>query len=105
MLLNDKQIPRWANGFKSDLITPQYKAVCRINANLVTMTTSQRETGPEPNVTVVLQLGVLLGSPLLNGPVPVGQHLRADFDDASQSTATQRAARSNKAIRTQIVPR
>ncbi len=32
---------------------------------------------------MVLQLGILLGSPLLDRPVPVSQHLWADFDDAS----------------------
>lgn len=32
---------------------------------------------------ILLVLGILLSSPLLDCPVPVGQHLWADLDDTS----------------------
>lgn len=41
------------------------------------------------DVTVVLQFGILPGTPPLDGPVPKGKHLGADFDDATQSAASR----------------
>lgn len=41
------------------------------------------QTQGSHKVTMVLQLDMLLGCPLLYCPVPVGQHLWADFEDAS----------------------
>lgn len=52
---------------------------------------NKRDNPAEGDVTVVLQLGVLPGTPPLDGPLPEGQHLGADFDDATQSAATRKS--------------
>lgn len=52
---------------------------------------NKRDAPAEGDVTVVLQLGVLPGTPPLDGPLPEGQHLGADFDDATQSAATRKS--------------
>lgn len=36
---------------------------------------------------MAIQFSILLGSPFLDGPVPVGQHLRAHLDDTSKGAA------------------
>lgn len=43
------------------------------------------------NNTVVLQFGVLPGTPPLDGPVPKGKNLGADFNDATQSAVNRDA--------------
>lgn len=67
--------------------------ICRETQEWLTETEkcSNRDVPADGNVTVVLQLGVLPGTPPLDGPLPEGQHLGADFDDATQSAATRKS--------------
>jgi len=51
---------------------------------------------------MAFQFSILLGTPFLDGPVSVGQHLRAHLDDASQGAAGGAGETEQKGIGSEV---